>query len=97
MKVIDYLKDKMIHLLISLCIMAITFFTIISISEEYHDIALLVLSVHLSGTLLSLIIDWKRKKEFYGNVITIYENLKYKNYISEMIHAPDFYGRSYFL
>ena len=46
MKLIDYLKDKTIYLLISLCVMVITFFTIVSISEENYYVALLLLSVH---------------------------------------------------
>ena len=70
--------------------MAITFFTIISLNIEYTYMAVLLILLYALGMLIPVFIEWGRKKEFYNHLMYIYENLKLKNLLTEMIVAPGF-------
>ena len=89
MKFKDFIKEKVV-LLIGI-ILALSSVEILLLA--YHIgilVRLYCLVIVIFVVLLSIIIEYKRKKEYYNRLLNNIEDLKEKYLISEIIKTPNF-------
>lgn len=91
MKLCDFLKEKMSY------IISITIVTVLSILVIWAlnpvgglILAFLVGTLYLIGAVIPLTLEYINKKDFYQNLIRIFNSLDKKNLIAEMINPPTF-------
>lgn len=90
MKFLDFIKQKVFYLVTQLCVLVLTYFGLVSINRQFNLFAMITAVLYLIGCFLPLIIEYNVKKEFYYNLLLIFDNLQRKNLISEMINSPNF-------
>lgn len=91
MKLIDFLKEKILYIVSSISILAITIAILWVLSPDGGPaLSLLIGALYLIGTVSPLAIEYVRKKEFYDNLLRIFDRLDRKNLIAEVITAPGF-------
>ncbi|QEZ68347.1 sensor histidine kinase [Paraclostridium bifermentans] len=87
MKLVDYIKDNLIFLIINFMIIFILSIGLLASNVSYQLIFLLIV-IWVGPFLSYMIIDFRRKKKYFDNVISICENLDKKFLLSEVIGKP---------
>ena len=90
MKLANFLKDKLVYLVLHTAVMLSTFIIVRSINEAFLYLATLLLVLYFIGIMIPLLIEYKKKKTYYDEILMIFENLTQKNLISEMIRPSEF-------
>jgi len=87
----EFLKEKFIYLLSLLIVDALSI-TIICALNPVGGAALAALIglLVIIGAFIPLVIEYITKKDFYSNLLNIFESLDKKNLIAEMINLPSF-------
>ena len=87
MKLVDYIKDNLIFLIINFMIIFILSIGLLASNVSYQLIFLLIV-IWVGPFLSYMIIDFRRKKKYFDNVLSICENLDKKFLLSEVIEKP---------
>ena len=90
MNLMIYLKEKkwyLISIVVAFCFsMALTALA----DDAFFVIVILICILFALCMLIPLALEYKAKKEFYDDLLMIFENLEKKNLIAELIRKPDF-------
>ncbi len=91
MSVFDFLKEKLIYV-ISVILADVLAVSVIWALNPVGGSALSLLagSLYIIGAAIPLSVEYIRKKEFYINLLGIFDSLDRKNLIAEMISPPAF-------
>ncbi len=91
MKLIGFLRDKILYLLSHLLVMVLTLTLIVALLPDWsNDLAWLVGGLYLVGALAPLAVEYQQRSAFYGNLLQIFTSLDRKNLLAEMITPPSF-------
>lgn len=87
----EYLKDKAVYI-ISTTLVNLLAITIIWVLNPAGGPALSIFIgfLYITGTTIPLIVEYISKKDFYRNLLSIFDSLDRKNLIAEMITPPTF-------
>lgn len=89
MKIIDFLKDEMIFILIILFISL--FEAVICWAFNLNSYCIfLIITLNILGIILTLIYEYLKKRRFYNNIIESSQNLDKKYLLVEMMDRPTF-------
>ena len=89
MSLINYIKDKVFEIIISI-VFILLMYGLLNYIGTNNYLILLILIVIILYLLILLFYDYFRKKKFYLNLENISNNLDKKYYLSEVIEKPDF-------
>jgi len=91
MNFIDFLKDKIVYII---CISSTVLLTVLIIwaLNPFGGLALplLIGILCVTGAFIPLAVEYINKKNFYNNLLRIFDSLDRKNLIAEMITPPSF-------
>ncbi|HEX2944335.1 MAG TPA: sensor histidine kinase [Clostridia bacterium] len=91
MKLLDFLKDKFIYLAAYICVSAITASALILLNPAGGPaLSLMLLLLYAIGAAVPLIVEYTVKKEFFDDLLRVFESLDRKNLIAEVIAPPSF-------
>ena len=91
MKLSDFLKEKLLHIVsILLAIIITTSLLLILEPGGGLVLSLLLVVLYLLGTIIPLTSEYLKKRSFYGNLLRIFDSLDKKNLIAEVVTPPDF-------
>lgn len=89
MSLIDYIKDKVFEIILSVVFLLLIFGLLNFININSY-LTILILIVVILYLLILLFYDYFRKRKFYSNMEKITNNLDKKYYLNEMIEKPNF-------
>lgn len=87
MKLSEYLKDKIVFLIINLLLFFIIFMGLLAANTSYQ-IIFLVFIIWFGPIIVYILIDFVKKRKYYDELIGICENLDKKYLLSEVINRP---------
>lgn len=87
MKLIDYIKDNLIFLIINFLAFFILGIILIA-SKVSYQLIFLVFVIWVAPFLTYMIIDFIKQRKYFNNLISICENLDKKYLLSEVIEKP---------
>lgn len=91
MSTFDFIKDRMTYIISHSIVFLLTVVIIwVVIPLSGTPLSLLVGTLYIVGTVVPLISEYMAKKDFYQNLISIFDSLDKKNLISEMVSPPSF-------
>ncbi len=91
MKLSDFLKDRA-NYIVSTLISAFLAIAVIWVLNPIGgpSLAILIGILYIIGAVIPLTMEYLQKKDFYQNLLLIFDSLDRKNLLSEMISAPSF-------
>lgn len=89
MSLIDYIKDKIFEIILSIVFLLLIFGLLNYININSY-LTILILIVVILYLLILLFYDYFRKRKFYSNMEKITNNLDKKYYLNEIIEKPNF-------
>ncbi|MTI65000.1 MAG: HAMP domain-containing histidine kinase [Firmicutes bacterium] len=89
MKIIDFLKDKGIFIIIVLFITAFQAVILWAFNLNIYLITIII-AINIFGIIALLSYEYMKKRRFYNNIVTNIENLDRKHLLSEMVFRPNF-------
>jgi signal transduction histidine kinase len=95
MKLLDFIKDKAITICLHAAVLILTAATLLGFAGEPVSLVVLIAITYLAGIALSLFLEYRKKRNFYDQLLSVYENLDKKNLIAELIGPPDFFEGAY--
>ena len=84
-----YLKDRAVLITCIILVMA-SILLVLVVLRASLTLVLFVFIIFAAGYTIPFAFDYTKRKAFYKNLITVFENLQQKNLIAEMIRRPDF-------
>jgi signal transduction histidine kinase len=95
MKFWEFIKDKTAAIGLHAAVLVLTVATLLGFAGVSASLVLLIAFTYLAGFLLTLLLEYRKKKNFYNNLLSVYGNLDKKNLIAELISPPDFFEGAY--
>lgn len=91
MKLLDYLKDKILYIVAYICVTVITASALVFLSPSGGAaLAILFCALYAIGAFVPLIVEYAMKKDFFDGLLGVFESLDRKNLIAEVITPPSF-------
>lgn len=89
MKLSDYIKDKLIFIVITILILIFTTFLLSSLKIGYYAIFFIVI-INFIGSMLFFIYDFFNKRKYYNEFLSNLNSLDKKFLISDIVDKPEF-------
>lgn len=89
MKLSDYIKDKLIFIVITILILIFTAFLLSSLKVGYYAIFFIVI-INFIGSMLFFIYDFFNKRKYYNEFLSNLDSLDKKFLISDIVDKPEF-------
>lgn len=91
MKLYDFLKEKKAYLLSMSIVFIITVFILCTLNPAGGKaLSMLIAVLYILGNVIPLYVEYMNKKDFYNNLLRIFDSLDRKNLIAEVITPPGF-------
>lgn len=89
MSIGEYLKEKIIHIFISIltCIISLFFMILAGVSINYSIFIVLII---FSGLAINTLLDFFMKAKYYRELRETIDEIEEKSYITEMLQRPNF-------
>lgn len=89
MKLSDYIKDKLIFIVITILILIFTAFLLSSLKVGYYAIFFIII-INFIGSMLFFIYDFFNKRKYYNEFLSNLDSLDKKFLISDIVDKPEF-------
>lgn len=96
MKIISYLKDKFVIIVLNMSVILLVFL-ILYLFKVTYTISIFITLILFVGLIISLFYDYYRKSNFYNTMEKVLLNLDKKYLIAEIIERPNFLEGNLFL
>lgn len=96
MKMISYLKDKFVIIVLNMSVILLVFL-ILYLFKVTYTISIFITLILFVGLIISLFYDYYRKSNFYNTMEKVLLNLDKKYLIAEIIERPNFLEGNLFL
>lgn len=91
MKLLDFLKDKMVYVISNFVVTILTFLIIAALNPTGgFDLEWLIAILYIIGAAIPFIYEYTSRRNFYQNLLRIFHSLDRKNLLAEMINPPSF-------
>lgn len=87
----EFVKDKAATIGLQIAVLILTAAMLLGFARGLDSLVWLITATYLAGFLVSLLLEYRKKRKFYCNLLSIYDNLDKKNLIAELISPPDFF------
>lgn len=91
MKFWEFIKDKAATICLQAAVLIMIVVMLLGFAGGSVSLVLLITITYLAGFTLSVVLEYRRKRNFYNNLLSIYEKLDKKNLIAELLSPPDFF------
>lgn len=89
MTIFNYIKDKILSIFIFFITIIISYAFMIAINLEYYS-AVYIEMIFVMSFMLIFFFDFIRKKKYYDEMISLFQEIEEKSYITEIIKKPNF-------
>lgn len=89
MTIFNYIKDKILSIFIFFITIIISYAFMIAINLEYYS-AVYIEMIFVMSFMLIFSFDFIRKKKYYDEMISLFQEIEEKSYITEIIKKPNF-------
>lgn len=91
MKLLDFLKDKFLYIAAYICVTLVTASALILLNPVGGPaLSLTVCVLYTIGTAVPLVVEYVVKKDFFDELLRIFDSLDRKNLIAEVIMPPSY-------
>lgn len=91
MSMVEYLKEKAVYIISTMSAIVLAVIIIWFLNPAVGPaISMLIGFLYITGTSVPLVIEYISKRDFYRNLLSIFDSLDRKNLIAEMITPPSF-------
>lgn len=91
MNLYDFLKEKKAYILSMSIVFITTIFILWTLNPTGGQaLSTLIAVLYILGTVIPLLIEYMSKKDFYNNLLRIFDSLDRKNLVAEVITPPGF-------